>query len=132
MYLCTYIFHQFTYTFWRTQAHICNVCNMFYDIPALYICILPLLTVYLRYILVIHSGAVHIHSTVLKSYIHFHAYIHGIKYLLLALCDFGLVYHVSLYIYILVMSIYILPHSSACLQYILVIHSSVLHTLGRA
>ena len=31
-----------------------------------------------------------------------------------------LVYHVSLYIYILVMSIYILPHSIACLQCILV------------
>ena len=100
------------------------VCNMFYHILALYICILPHLTVYLQYILAIHSSTLQIHSTVLKRYIYLHACIHGIKYLLRSLCVCGLVYHVSFYIYILALHIYSLPHPTAYLQHILVIHFS--------
>jgi hypothetical protein len=135
MYLFTYIFHRFTYTFWRTQAHIC--------VPLPYVLryssALHMHSTALDRIFVIYSSNTFwrctLHSTVLKPYIYFHAYMHAIKHLLLGLCDSGLVYHVSLYIYILVIPhsrAYFLPHSRAYLQYILVIHSSVLHILGRA
>jgi hypothetical protein len=57
-----------------------SVRNVFHDIPALYIYILPHLSVYLQYFMAVHSSALHIYSTALERSAYLHAYMHAIKY----------------------------------------------------